>query len=96
MIGHPPDNITDKSSLAETLRRRRVAAMYSDARLVRAYPDNAERTQEAERLIRRAMYEQALGQITLAERDRIVHVLSFAVEAMRAIPDTEDGECPPT
>jgi hypothetical protein len=66
--------------------------MYGDARLVRAYPACDERTQQAERLIREAMYQQALGHVTLAERDRIIGTLSFAVESMRVIPDAPDGE----
>lgn len=66
-------------SLAETLRLRRVETLQSDAELIRDHPDAAERIQEAQRLIREAMCEQALGRMTLAERDRIMDVLSFAV-----------------
>lgn len=83
-----------ETPLAETLRRRRMAAMYSDARLIRAYPGGDERTQQAERLIRKAMYEQALGHLALAERDRIISILSFAVESMRVVPDTADCKFP--
>lgn len=78
----------DASSLAKTLRHRRVEAMQSDAELVRDHPDAAERMAEAQRLIREAMYQQSLGRITLAERDQIFGALSFAVESMRALSDT--------
>ncbi len=92
MIGHSPENVADKSFVGKSLRRRRVAALYSDARLIRAYPAGDDRTQQAERVIREAMYEQALGRLSVLERDRIIQVLSFAVEGMRLPPDEQACE----
>ena len=71
------------SSLAETLRLRRVEASQSDAELTRDHPESSERMQQGQRLVREAMYHQTLGRITLAERDQILQTLSFAVKAMR-------------
>jgi hypothetical protein len=70
--------------LAETLRRRRFEAMQGDAEFVRNHPVGHERTAEAERLVREAMYEHALGRLAAAERDRILAILSFAADSMRA------------
>ena len=68
--------------------------MQSDATLVREHSDTPERTAEAQRLIREAMYEQALGRLTLAERDRVMELLSFAVPAMLAKPEESDAVPP--
>src|SRR5688500_15083399 len=86
----PPDSTT----LGETLRLRRVDAMQSDAVLVREHPDSAERTVEAQRLIREAMYSRAIGRITDDERDRILDVLSFAIASMQERPadDAPEGQ----
>ena len=43
---------------------------------------------------REAMYQQTLGHLTIAERDRILDILSFAVESMRVMPDVQDGKFP--
>ena len=101
-VSAPPTAMPpDSSPLTETLRRRRFEAMQADAELARDHPDGDERMQEAKRLVREAMYCQTLGRITLAERDRILDTLSFAVEAMRpkgeGAPAAEhDQVCPPS
>lgn len=81
--------------LAETLRRRRFAATESDAAFVRDHPDSPERLAEAERLVREAMYDHALGRLTAAERDRILTLLSFAVDAMRTRSQEESPDFQP-
>ncbi len=86
----PPDS----TALGETLRLRRVDAMHNDAVLVRDYPDSAERTVEAQRLIREVVYSRAIGRITTEERDRILDVLSFAIASMQeqSVDDTPEGQ----
>lgn len=61
--------------LGELIRRRLVEAMIENARLTREYRDCPERAQEARRQVYQALYESALGRITLRERRNILDLL---------------------
>jgi hypothetical protein len=78
--------------LAESLRLRRFEAMQSNAELIRDHPAAAERMEEGQRMVRAAMLKQTLGRLTHAQRDRILHILRFAVEAMRPEIDSAPTE----
>ena len=62
-------------SLADILREREVATMIENATITRRWSDVQEKVQEARRQTYVAMYECALGRITMHERDQILAIL---------------------
>jgi hypothetical protein len=66
--------------------------MLANASLTRDAPDDRERTAEAARQIHQAMYRFALGQISEAERTRVLQILRpccpeiFVTPASRDVP----------
>ncbi len=61
--------------LPTIIRQRTVATAIENARLTRDYPGCLEKVEEARRQVRFAMYDCALGHLTLEERDEILAVL---------------------
>jgi hypothetical protein len=60
---------------SRVLRQREVQVIIENAMLTRERPDSIERTEEARRRVRMAMYYAALGQITHEEKKRILDIL---------------------
>ena len=63
------------AELPAILRQRDVRTMLDNASLIRESRDGQQRAEQAKRLIFVAMYRSALGQISEAERQRILDVL---------------------
>ncbi len=78
-------------SLAAILRTQRAEALISQAKLIRDYPESPERTREAERHVREALVQRALGNVTAQEEYRIFSLLSFVMPSDAA----EDEERAP-
>jgi hypothetical protein len=68
----------ETTDLIEVMRRRRVNAMIADALFLRSLEPSDEKTEAVERVIRRAMYEHALGGITSDERTEVFRALEDA------------------
>jgi hypothetical protein len=66
-------------SLAHVLRQRRLEALVAEAQTVRDWPDGPERMEEAQMLIREAMYRCAIDRISQDEESRIFSILAFAM-----------------
>jgi hypothetical protein len=60
---------------SRVLWQREVQVIIENAMLTRERPDSIERTEEASRRVRMAMYYSALGQITQEEKKRILDIL---------------------
>jgi hypothetical protein len=67
------------NSLRRLVREREMRARIEVAELIRQHGDSDERKSEAERCVRGAMYDRAIGAITDAERAKIFAILDFAV-----------------
>ena len=67
------------SRLSAILRQRRVDALFADAEVIRDYLEGPERTEQAELLIREAMYKRAVARLTHEEAYRVFSILSFAM-----------------
>src|SRR5262245_58992270 len=67
--------------LRALVRERKMQCRFAVAEIIRGCPDGPERRTEAERCIREAMYDRAVGWITDEERQRIFQILDFAWEA---------------
>jgi hypothetical protein len=63
------------SEHSRVLRQREVEVIIENAVLTRERPDSIERTEEARRRVRMAMYYAALGQLTQEEKGRILAIL---------------------
>ena len=61
--------------LSAIVRSNEVETLLRNARLTRDWPDSDQKFQEANRLVRIAMYKAALGQVSGEERDRILEIL---------------------
>lgn len=83
-------------SLTDQLQSRRIEALVADAHFIRDWPDHPERTEQAQRLIRRAILLHTLGRGTKAEThinksisistdelEEVCRILDFAYEAMK-------------
>ncbi len=77
--------------LHDLLRARRTAALLADAELIRDAPPSTEREDEARRAVREAMLLFSLRRISLAERDRILDILSFAA-VREPVPEPADPD----
>lgn len=80
----PPPIITAISPLRSLLRDRHVQHLLADAELLRDHPDCLDRTAEAERLVRQAMLEFAVGAISDDERSKVLQILAFAIPPLPA------------
>lgn len=74
--------------LGNVLKERRQACLITDANVIASYPDNAERTHQAEMLIREAMLMRTLGNIDHATQHRVFSILAFAM------PEPDAFSCP--
>jgi hypothetical protein len=63
-----------------------VETMFVNARFTRNWPETPEQLTEAERQIRMAMYQRALGEISEEERDRVLAILRPCVPDLFAPP----------
>lgn len=75
------DLTNERTSLSGSLHRLRVAAMIAEAKLVFEWHDSAERSHEAAKLIRQAMYLQTIGEISQAEESAVFSILAFTMPA---------------
>jgi hypothetical protein len=75
--------------LSAILRRNEVETLLHNAHLLRDWPDRKQKAEEAQRLIRTAMYEAALGRITNDVKQEILTIL------YPLCPDIFYGELPP-
>lgn len=69
----------EQETLAGTLHRLRVAAIIAEAEVVRDWAHSAERSYEAAKLIRQAMYLQMIGELSQAEESAVFSILAFAM-----------------
>ncbi len=78
----PPEQFRSAMSdtLSERLRRLRFETFVREAEMIRDHPAGSERLKEANSLIYTVMYQCALGQLTYAEKERILGIISFARE----------------
>ena len=67
------------NGLSGRLRQRRADALSSDAEVIRDWQKGTERTEQAEMMIREAMYRRTIGRITHAEESRVFSILAFAM-----------------
>ncbi len=94
--------------LADQLRQRRIDALIADAQFIRRWPDECERLDQGQKLIRYALGLRALSnpthdgrpvngvhQITDDELHRLYRVLDFAYEQMvpKTILQSDEWEC---
>jgi hypothetical protein len=79
--------------LSAIVRGNEVETLLHNARLTRDWPDSQQRSQEANRQVRMAMYKAALGQISDEERDRILEILRRCCPELFAavVPPSEHG-----
>lgn len=66
-------------SLTSLLRQRSIENLFSDAELIRDWPEGEQRLAAAKRLIRSAMYRTAVGEIAERDRSAIFALLEFAL-----------------
>jgi hypothetical protein len=66
-------------SLALILRCRREQHLIADAEIVRGHPDATERLDYARRLVREAMLQCVLGNISQETESRVFTILAFAM-----------------
>ena len=66
-------------SLATLLRRRREEHLIADAEAVRDHPDAVERLEYARRIVREAMLQCVLGNISQTTETRVFTILAFAM-----------------
>lgn len=76
--------------LGYVLKERRQANLVTDANVIASYPDGADRTQQANMLIREAMLLRTLGNIDGATQHRVFSILAFAMPE----PDAITPNCP--
>jgi hypothetical protein len=82
-------------SFVAILERLKTEAMLRQAEAIRDYPDCSERTEQARQMIRRVLYESALGTMTNDNRQQILDVLQLArspcsIEPSQPIPTFQD------
>ena len=82
------------NSLRRLVREREMRARIEVAELIRQYGDPDERKSEAERYIRGAMYDRAIGAITDEEREKIFAILAFAVPPAAEPAHVNEPEIP--
>lgn len=62
-------------TLRTLVHEQEVEAAFTIARLIRDHPDATERREEAARQVRMTLYRTVIGELTRAERDRILPIL---------------------
>jgi hypothetical protein len=81
-----------QENLAAILRTKRAEALIAQAQIIRHYPDDSDRIEEAGKHIRETTLQRALGVITAEEEYRIFSILCFAMP--KDAP--ADGDEPPS
>ena len=79
-------------SLATVVRQNDVETMLQNARLTRDWPDREEKSKEASRQVRMAMYERALGGIPEDVAREILDILRPCCPDLFASPSPPPNE----
>ena len=84
IVESPTPQQPTSSPLRSLLRDRHVQHFLAAAEFIRDYPDCPDRTAEAERYVRQAMLDFAVGAISDDERRGILEILAFAIPPLPA------------
>jgi hypothetical protein len=77
------------ASLAQALRQEHELAIVRQAELIRDWPPEPQRCEQAEIHVRLALWEQGIGRISQAAQRRVYSILSFVMPDDAAFPEEQ-------